>query len=442
MSRNDSLRRLFDVLDYLVDHRVGIVKMVGEAPLEPGAPDFFHCYAQACNTGAFVLQENFASCGAASTDRQVARARAIGEAIERYCAAIYDPDELPLTSYREARFPCVPPNEWALYSPEQYQEEAFQFVPFNGDTPVRWTPSVDLLTQQTIYAPAAMVYIPYFFYLSTGELPIAQPISTGLACHCSLAEATVSAICEVIERDAFMITWQARLAPAHIRIETVPEETREMVRRFELAGYTIDLLDVTTDVRVPTVLATCRNSSPQAPGFVVSAATARTPLAAARKSLEELEHTRAWCRTILVNQPRLDPGEGYKNVVDQTTHLNFWCDQKHLPLADFLFTSERYVDLDDVGDSGAKDCRDDLEYLTARVRTLGHRLLVSEVTTSDVRELGLRVVRAIIPGFHPFFVGHRYRVLGGRRLWEVPRRLGFSGIIKKGRDNPVPHPYP
>jgi ribosomal protein S12 methylthiotransferase accessory factor len=58
-----------------------------------------------------------------------------------------------------------------------------------------------------------MVFMPYYYYHGTEDSPILQPISTGMACHCSPAEAAITAVCEVIERDAFSITWQAMLAP-------------------------------------------------------------------------------------------------------------------------------------------------------------------------------------------------------------------------------------
>lgn len=113
---SSSLRRLLDIVDYLVDDRVGVIRHVGEIPREAGAPDFFHFHAQACDTSAFCHQKNFASSGGASPNRGMAMAKAVGEAIERYCAAIYDAGDLPLTSFKSAQFHCIPPHKFALYS--------------------------------------------------------------------------------------------------------------------------------------------------------------------------------------------------------------------------------------------------------------------------------------------------------------------------------------
>jgi ribosomal protein S12 methylthiotransferase accessory factor len=109
-------RRLFDALEYILDERVGIVQFVLETSRQPGSPDFFHFFAQACNTRSFTEQTNFGKTGGASAERGAAMAKAIGEAIERYCGAIYDVTELPLYSYAGAPFRCVHPSEFALMS--------------------------------------------------------------------------------------------------------------------------------------------------------------------------------------------------------------------------------------------------------------------------------------------------------------------------------------
>jgi ribosomal protein S12 methylthiotransferase accessory factor len=437
-----SLRRLCDALEYLVDPKVGIIRYVIEAPQEAGAPDFFRCFSLACNTHPFSRQANFARAGGASADRGAALAKAVGEAVERYCAAFYDLDELPQFSYRDAPFLCAPPEEFALYSPEQYSRPGFDFVPFGPDTPVRWVPAMDPLTGRTWHVPAAMVFVPYTFNLNAGEMPITQPISTGLACHCSPAEAAASAVCEVIERDAFLITWQARLSTPHIRLETLSPGNLDLIRRFEQAGYSVTLLNITLDLGVPTVLAVARGWAPDVPAITVAASTNLSPEEAVRKSLEELEFTRTFCQKIKSRDPHLIPEVDCGNVKEQRDHLNYWCDHAHAELADFLTASESRVAFPDLESLATGDPARDLQVLLQRVRALNYRVLLADVTTADVGELGLTVIRAIIPGFHPLVVGHHRRALGGSRLWEVPPKLGYPGINRTSGDNPLPHPYP
>ena len=437
-----SLRRLFDALEYIVDERVGIVRFVLEVPRQPGSPDFFHFFAQACNTRSFSGQANFGKTGGASTERRVAMAKAIGEAIERYCGAIYELTELPLHSYADAPFQCVHPSAYALLSPEQYQQAGMVFVPFEEKTTVRWVSALDPLGGETWHVPAAMVYVPYICHRGDGDNPIAQPISTGLACHCSYAEAAISAICEVIERDAFTITWQAMLCHPQIRVESLSARNRDMVSRFERAGYAITLLNITLDTGVPTILALSRGTLGDTPALVPAASASLDPEEAVGKSLEELEHTREYCQKIMMHFPRLKPDPDYGNINSQIGHLNFWCDHANAPLANFLFDSPERIDFDEIPSLSTGDCAQDLRVLLEKVRAVDHRVLLCDLTTPDVSHVGLAVVRAVIPGFNPLVVGHRIRSLGGKRLWTVPQKLGYAGITRDGGDNPIPHPYP
>src|ERR1043166_9664351 len=100
----DGYRRLSDIAQYLVDPRVGIVPYLAEQPREFALPEFFHYAAQACRTEAFAPHRNFRAAGGAAIDRSRATARAIGEAVERYCGAIYEPRDLPIVSANEAAF--------------------------------------------------------------------------------------------------------------------------------------------------------------------------------------------------------------------------------------------------------------------------------------------------------------------------------------------------
>ncbi len=432
--------RLAEIAPALIDDQVGIVRLAGAAPRQSGSPSFFHYWAVAADTRAFAEQHNFARAGGSADHPDRALAKAIGEAVERYCAAIYAQDELPLRTAVEAEFSVVDPAVFALNSASQYAEEGFWLVPFERDTPVRWTPAVDALSGETRYVPAAMVYVPYW-YEPRGEAPIAQPISTGLSCHTSFEEAAAVSLAEVVERDAFTIVWQAKIAPPRIAVHTLPPGLARLHGRFGSAGFDVTLFDITLDNRIPTVLAVSRHRSRECPAVVVAASASLDPARATRGALEELAHTGHYCQEIVRELPRLGP-DARGAVVDQESHLNYWCDQANAGGIEFLFAANTETRYDDLEDAGTGSVAGDLRELCTRIAATGHRPLLCDLTTPDVAELKLAVVRAVVPGYHPLVSGHRHRALGGRRLWEVPQRLGHPGISPQHGDNPLPHPYP
>ncbi|WP_447599798.1 YcaO-like family protein [Nitrospira sp. Nam80] len=436
-----SFERLFQAAEYLVDSHVGIIHNVDEAPRQAGEPDFFYFYASSCDTSAFAVQRNSNIGGGGSTNRERAFAKAVGEAVERYCSAIFDQNDFPLTTFKSAPFLCVPPSEFALYSAEQCAWTDFPFCRFQHDTPVRWAPATEVSSGRTWHVPAAMVYVPYYYSHGT-EKPIVQPISTGLACHMSYSEAAISAICEVIERDAFTITWQAIWPRSQIRLDSLSEENTDIVDRLRKTGSTVIILDISMDVGVPTILSVLRSDSPEIPALIFAASAHPDPEQAVRKSLEEVAYTSIYARHVKATLPDLSNDPEYRNIVDQESHVRFYSEHINSHLADFMFLSDRRIDFHEIPNISSGDAGKDVGALVEKIHSIGHKVLIADLTTPDVGILGFRVLRAIVPGFHPLVLGHRLRALGGTRLWNVPQKMGHRGIERVSGDNPAPHPYP
>jgi len=427
-------------IDTICDPRVGIVNDVREVPVEPGSPRFFHYAARACNTSAFSPQRNFHQTGGAATTRETALAKAVGEGVERYCGALYDRDRLVLTSANDAPFACADPDSFALYSPDQFAEPGFPWIPFTRDTSIRWTPATDMGSGEQVYVPAAFTWIPYSFVRGSGDAPIGQPISTGLACHGSRERAILSGLYEVVERDCFTITWQSGMAPPRIRAETVPDHAYDMIRRFETAGDRVVLLDITTDNRIPCILSVLLSDQPERPARVYAASADLDPARAMAKAIEELAHTRRYSQQIKQYLPLVAPDNDWEDVVTQMDHLNFAADHANIAALDVLLASTERRSFSDYT-NGSTTPHADLSEAVSRIEGTGHRVLAAELTSEDVAGLGLHVWRVLVPGYHPLFMGHRIRALGGRRLYEVPGRLGHVDL-SPWQDRGLPHPYP
>ncbi len=433
---------LWEALPYLIDEKVGVIKYLQEFPRESGGPDFFHYYALACDISAFGLEKNFANAGGASIHREGAIAKAAGEAVERYCSGFYIKTQLPFSTHENAPFSCINPQEFALYSPGQFSDHTFPYKPFTSQTKIRWTPAHELTTNTTCYVPASMVYLPYSYDVQGGEDPISQPISTGLACHNSLEKAAVSGICEVVERDAFTLTWQAKIAPPKIRLSSLTKVNQEIVERFEVEGYEIFLFALHLDLKIPTVLSVAKGQGPYRPALTLAAATDPQQHQAIKKSLEELAHTLRLALELHSNHLPLQPTEGFTEIKRQHDHVHFFCSHSRLSDADFLFGSNETLNSSELPCLTNENPERELQNLVQLISKLNYKVFLIDLTTPDIMDLGLNVVRILIPGFHPLFLGHRLRALGGTRLYQVPQELGYPGINHHDGDNPVPHPFP
>ena len=438
------VERLLGLWDLLVDPKVGIVSEVRELVPDDDDPDFFHYLSRACDTRRFTALRNFGNNGGVSTHRYGALAKAIGEAIERYCGAIFEYESLVYASYAELGVRGTPPEAFALYAPDQLSSDGFQWKPFTEETPIAWTEGRSLVTDEDVLVPAAMVYVPYHYLGSRPDTPIVQPISTGLACGGSFAEAALSGTCEAIERDAFTLAWQARMSRPHIDEQTLPSSVRDLLRRYTEVGLRVELMDITTDIRVPTTLTVALSEASTSPAVAVAAATDPRSERALVKSLEELAHTRKFAKQVMEFTPEL-PIEvelGHPTVRDQVQHLRFYCPQGSKAFAGFSWASPESVRFDDLPDCGDESPAQALSTVTRELERRGLEPIACDLTTPDVRALGLSVVRIVVPGLNPLFMGYRNRALGGKRLCTIPQQLGQDGLEPGEPDNPYPHPFP
>jgi len=443
---------ILDCWEELVDPRVGIIRDIRVLPVDDDEPDFFHYLSTACDTSAFGSLRNFGNNGGVGTTAKRAIAKALGEAVERYCSAIFDEGALCLAGYDELERRATLPDTFALFRPDQYAAQGFPWRPFTDNAPVAWTTGISLVSGDEVLVPAAAVYVPYHYRLHRGDTPIMQPISTGLACGGSLASATVGALCEAIERDAFTITWQASLSRPRVAHDSLPAEAQDLLSRYRAAALDIEIVDITTDLACPTLLTAALGRAETSPAVAVAAACDPDPVVALVKSLEELAHTRKYAAQLMDLTPPvpLDVVAGHPAVQTQRDHLRAYCQQESVEYAAFLWASaeERALPPPLTGlrvshpADSAPPAAEPLEAIVGRLVSAGLEPIACELTTPDVAALGLAVVRVVVPGLNPLFMGHSNRALGGRRLREVPAALGEPAQPPNAPDNAYPHPFP
>jgi ribosomal protein S12 methylthiotransferase accessory factor len=56
--------------------------------------------------------------------------------------------------------------------------------------------------------------------------------------------------------------------------------------------------------------------------------------------------------------------------------------------------------------------------------------------------MGFRVVKVVIPNLHPLYLDEKHPYLGGKRLYDVPVKLGFlKNPRKEDEFNKISHPF-
>ncbi len=423
----------------VLDSETGIVRYVAEIPSEPGETSLLNYSAKMADTLTYLPLSCFDANGGAGLTHEAARWAALGEAVERYCASVFFRDELVLGSHAElsAERRVLAPGELSLFHERQRSE--IRYTWFDEDTRICWIPSRSLTTGEDVLVPASSVFVPYFpFRADEGELTIGPGISTGLASGRSLPAALLSGLLEVVERDAFMITWLGRLPVPRIDPRSGPR-LREVADRLGRPHLRYILSWLATDVPLPAVLCTVVDESYDPPLIACGGAAHLDPETAAIKALVEAAQTREWAR-VMAHEPKPRFIEAdFSNIVDFEDHVFLYGHGDMGECMSFVVDEPGEVGLDALPSASGPD---DLRAALDCVHAASWEILAANLTTVDVEGCGYHVVKVIAPSAQQLEGDHTHRLLGGRRLYEVPRRLGYDWDVRYETLNPDPHPYP
>lgn len=422
-----------DALESLVSPYVGVVRGVQEVP---AGPQDVRLHTMWCETAHSPVAHGGGGSGASIS---AARSAAIGEAVERYSASFADPDALVPATARELGERAVDPARFALYSDRQYRAPGFPYVPFDRDTRLAWIEGVALPGGEPAWLPAQLVHL----VTARDEPRICRATSSGLACHATAAEATLSALLELLERDAFMLTWKARLTWPLLDWsgnDRLADWERRFLRPTGLRASAIDLSRVWD---VPCCAAVVRSAVPGSAPIGVGAAAGVTVERAMTKALDEAARVRTWAQALRGFDPdgqsTPPPGE----IRDFDDHIRFYADPRNAHRAAFLDASAARRDVDRIRPLRAHTAEDWIEEICARLARRSASAYAVDVTSPDVRDAGLTVIRVVVPELCALDVEHAEQLLGGRRLYEEPARLGFhSRQLTELELNPDPHPFP
>ncbi|WP_194949033.1 YcaO-like family protein [Actinomyces trachealis] len=397
--------------------------------------------ARACDgdelVGAPVNELN----GGGATNYLHAKVAAIGETIERYCGA-YAPSDL-FTVCDGASHGVEFIYDWHLFHDRQYSEPDFPFARIRPTTELLWTRAQDLLDGGRVAVPADLVYLRP---LGPPESTVAYATSNGLACGLSEFEALSSAIFELFERRAFVLTWHAFLQPPRIDAERLFRDSDFWTRHVLPTGLEVRLFAMSDLLGVPSVLAVVLNRRTTSAPISFGAASATSIRRAAEKAVVEAFQTRVWIKA----EQRLGNSIPFSSDWNDTIrgfddHVRLYSSTNVEPLwsaIDFLTCVDRFDEDPRRYDFPQGMSPDSVvAELLSIARRNGLEMYEVDVTTPDVRDEGVSVVKVLSPQLAQLDASYVGRFLGCPSLYGP---LPWSGGLQRDFDdlNPVPHPFP
>jgi ribosomal protein S12 methylthiotransferase accessory factor len=426
----------------LVSRNTGIIKHFELVTKSPGEPAIPYTFGVTLSNHRFYTKESGdnETCSGKGTSLKDAEISALGEGVERYSGACFRKEEIHYAAYQELQGPKFHPEKLVLYAPEQYRH--VECSPFDTNASMGWSKAYSLVNSCSVEVPSIAVFMNY----QTGSPAeyICSVSSNGLAAGATLLNAILSAALEVIERDAFLITWYNELTCQKIDALTHPQkDVVDYCRSYMRRGVEMQLYRQPTDFPVHVFMGVgYQPSGSKGPCMVVGLGADFDPVKAARGALLEIGQVRPALKL------RLKLPETQKRMAELLAcpsdvktledHSLLYASPDSAHAFAFLFQrpAEPFT-----WESSPTSSKEQLHTLVEFLKNKQSDLVYYNLTPPDMEKLGLYTARVLIPDMQPIHFGEKNIRLGGSRLYRLPRELGLkSTVTLPGELNKNPHP--
>ena len=368
----------------------------------------------------YFLQKSFRSTsgGKGRTDLQ-ARVSGLCEALERYSGLFQGDEPRVRASYRALGTSALHPDACMLFSEAQYaQRRAWNAQcpnfsrgvpgPFDEDAEIEWTPVWSLTGQCFKYLPTAYCYYGY----PNRETQFCRAESNGNAAGNTLEEAILQGFMELVERDSVALWWYNRLKRPAVDLASFDDPYfHDLAAYYCTLGRALWVLDLTADLGIPAYAAVTARTDRDRPDILFGFGAHFDPYIGVVRALTELN--------------QFLPGLSHAATDGTTDYSAFdaearaWWDTATLENQPYLTPDETVPSrsASDYPRHDTDDLLDDVHACVQRAAARGMETLVLDQTRPDI---GLNVVKVIVPGLR-----HFWRRLGPGRLYEVPVALGW-----------------
>lgn len=391
-------------------------------PTHPDAPHLHLCvgrYEKSAGLG----------CGFDIHSRGLALAKTLSETIERGLwqeHTTYWHENSILDSSNNLGDTALSLKNLAGFSSET--RNRFRKLAYSPETIFRWSRGVQLDSMRQLFIPSQLVSARYAMNTQDNdERLLREPNTNGLAVADTFEEAAHRGLLELIERDAFMITYFNMIRPQRINLRTIENSAiQSLVEQFELYDLTCDIVLLPTDLPVHVICALVRDHR-GGPALVVSAKANYVIEYAIHGAMMEglatwtlARSSGAYRRPISLEKMSISERVGYWAKPDNAEKLSWLWNGDLIPAPKSVPALN-------------------LRSLAHALKRNGYAAAAIEMSPPLLQEMNIHAVAVVSPELQPLSMQPDTLYDGGARLESVPKKFGFT----PRRNTPIAsHPFP
>lgn len=265
---------------------------------------------------------------------------------------------------------------------------------FCADRPINWIEGLDLMRGHNTWVPFETVSVN--LVKQPGHKPIFLESTNGLSSGNSTVEAVIHALCEVIERDA--VTLWGQLPRDHKKARQVDLSTisdpglRRVIDQLAAKGVVLGVWDITSDIGLPTFTCTLVEDPDSEFWRPVTTSDGH-----GTHLVPEIALSRAINEAI---QARLTFISGSRDDIFPADYIKHGNRDDHIAIAGAIREPAAPLAFDPPRLPVSGFFEDDLQTILQQLRKIGINSAV--VVDLSRKEIGIPVVKVIVPGLEPF----------------------------------------
>lgn len=424
----ESLEIIYERMQRIANPYGGIFREIEERQKFVDDPSYYLFCVKLPDFKALGLNLQYRDiAGGAFFDKKKAFMKAVGEAVERYCLCVPQRRKMIFNKKASEIKNAINPKVFDVLLPEQREEFIKKYgnhFKLEENSVFNWHEAFDIINNRKVWIPAQLVYVIYPWFENEPFLQI--PISTGAACGSNFYHALYAAICEVVERDSFMIHWLAKLPP--VELELKESWFTKLKRMFERYDLELRVYSIETDLKIPAFMALIlddsENGYPVHLGLKAGFDGKETILSAIAEALQ----FRVFARVTTFQQKLQAPKPEEIRTFEE--RLAFWLANRKKIRKWLSFILETDKKQRKIKKYPCKTFEEKVNLLKTLLKKAKCNVYVADITLPDVREEGFRVVKAVIPELQPLWLNERFPYLGVKRLRK---------FVEIEKINKIPH---
>lgn len=329
----------------------------------------------------------------------------------------------------------VAPEQFVSFSKNQRQKNSE--LQLKQDVSYLWIQGTSLIEGRNVYVPAQTIS-PVARKLSKEPL-IRECNTNGLATWPTLLGARLAGALEIIERDAYMIMWFNQLTMPRISLTQLRSQhasLNTLVETCERYRLRIHAIRLPTDAPTHVVGVVIEDESSVEPRYTIGLKAHQSLARAIEKAALEALRSRLNYRGNEAVHNAWDP-DTPAHAIGHLDRLHFWHAHNRISQLEFLIQGKYSEPQEAPWDD------DTIEEHVNRILTWckdkKYECISVSLGTSAMNPTPWHVEMVVVPDLQPTHLYEKRQHLGGGRLQEVPKTLGYTP-----RSEPFvggPHPF-